>query len=376
MRQHNLIGRRILLINTEGSIKTILSWSPNIAGLHVGMPLQKALNISKEIIPIEIDKPYCKEIHDKILKILTYMSPMVEDAEFGHFYIGLGNISRIYMGEQKLTNEIQINIPKGFYPQIGIGKGKFTSYLAALSAIPGQSLKVPEDYITFLNQFSVDILPIKYRMKTKLHEFALHNLGDITKLTITALQAQFGIMGKFLWELANGIDNRSINSVKMEEIIIEELIFDEPINSWSAIFLAIDVLIKRAFLSSNLNGRYVSTINIKGTLFRGRIWDKRITLKKPIGNEILAIERIKGALDRTTLPAALEDLTVKLSGLTKEPRHQLSLFRDIRRKENLKQYIRQMKATFKNTPPIYHVKEVEPWSRIPERRHALVEYIF
>ena len=219
MRRRNLIGRRILLINTEGSIRTVLSWSPNIFGLHVGMPLQKALNITKEIIPIEIDKSYYKEIHNKILKNLTYISPIVEDMGFGHFYIGLGNISRIYMGEQKLTTEIQSNIPKKFYPQIGLGEGKFISYLAALSAPPGKSLKAPEDSKVFLNQFSVDVLPIKYEIKAKLHEFALHNLEDITKLTVASLQSQFGTKGKFLWELANGVDNRHLNSVKIEEII-------------------------------------------------------------------------------------------------------------------------------------------------------------
>ena len=376
LRQHNLIGRRILLINTEGSVKTVLSWSPNISGLHIGMPLQKALNITKEIIPIEIDKSYYKEIHNKILKNLTYISPIVEDSGFGHFYIGLGNISRIDMGEQKVTNEIQSNIPKELYPQIGIGEGKFISYLAALSAPPGKSLKAPEDLKVFLNQFSVDVLPIKYEIKAKLHEFGLHKLRDITKLTVTSLQSQFGFKGKFLWELSNGIDNRYINSIKIEEIIIEKLIFDEPINSWASIFLSIHVLIKRAFLSSNLNGRYIRPIDIEGKLLGGRIWNKRISLKKPVANEILAITRIKETLDGIILPGELEDLTIRLSGLTKEPRHQLSLFRDIRRKENLKQYISQMKATLKNPSPIYHVRAVEPWSRIPERRYALVQYIF
>ena len=35
----------------------------------------------------------------------------------------------------------------------------------------------------------------------------------------------------------------------------------------------------------------------------------------------------------------------------------------------------QLKARLRVQPPIYQVREVEPWSRLPERRQALVPYV-
>jgi DNA polymerase-4/protein ImuB len=35
--------------------------------------------------------------------------------------------------------------------------------------------------------------------------------------------------------------------------------------------------------------------------------------------------------------------------------------------------IHQLKHRYGESP-LYHVVEVEPWSRIPERRHALISY--
>jgi hypothetical protein len=35
--------------------------------------------------------------------------------------------------------------------------------------------------------------------------------------------------------------------------------------------------------------------------------------------------------------------------------------------------ISQLRARLKIAPPIYQVRELEPWSRIPERRYALVQ---
>ena len=50
---------------------------------------------------------------------------------------------------------------------------------------------------------------------------------------------------------------------------------------------------------------------------------------------------------------------------------QKSLFSDIRAKEHLAEDIRQLELKLGN-PQVYTVKEVEPWSRIPERRYALI----
>jgi hypothetical protein len=36
--------------------------------------------------------------------------------------------------------------------------------------------------------------------------------------------------------------------------------------------------------------------------------------------------------------------------------------------------LRQLGARLGVQPPIYHVREVEPWSRLPERRQALVPF--
>jgi DNA polymerase-4/protein ImuB len=73
------------------------------------------------------------------------------------------------------------------------------------------------------------------------------------------------------------------------------------------------------------------------------------------------------------LPGPLEDVSLTLKELTGEAGLQGNLFQDIRRRNQLRQAIAQLKAS-QGRNPIYEVKEVEPWSRIPERRRALVTY--
>ena len=78
--------------------------------------------------------------------------------------------------------------------------------------------------------------------------------------------------------------------------------------------------------------------------------------------------------DAIALPAPLESLAITLSGITGDSGRQESLFSDVRRRAQLDDAVRQLRARLGRRPPIYRIREVEPWSRIPERRRALVAY--
>jgi hypothetical protein len=78
------------------------------------------------------------------------------------------------------------------------------------------------------------------------------------------------------------------------------------------------------------------------------------------------------------LPGAAEAMRLELVGLTAETAHQemlpggLGTLRS-RRIRPLVEVARQLKQRYGESP-LYRVVEVEPWSRIPERRHALLAY--
>ena len=70
----------------------------------------------------------------------------------------------------------------------------------------------------------------------------------------------------------------------------------------------------------------------------------------------------------------ITELELELSGLTAESGKQAGLFIDhTRRREQLDDMVRHLKVRFGQSP-LAQVVEVEPWSRIPERRYGLMEY--
>ncbi|MCH7706495.1 MAG: DNA polymerase Y family protein, partial [Chloroflexi bacterium] len=83
---------------------------------------------------------------------------------------------------------------------------------------------------------------------------------------------------------------------------------------------------------------------------------------------------IKSRLEYQTLPGPLEDMSITFKNLTGEAGRQESLFHDLRRRDQLRDTVAQMETAYGHNP-IYQIREVEPWSRIPERRQALVPFV-
>ena len=61
---------------------------------------------------------------------------------------------------------------------------------------------------------------------------------------------------------------------------------------------------------------------------------------------------------------------MKITGLGYRRGRQKSLFSEVRARDHLLEDIKQLEFRL-GSPQVFKIKEVEPWSRIPERRYAL-----
>jgi DNA polymerase-4/protein ImuB len=83
---------------------------------------------------------------------------------------------------------------------------------------------------------------------------------------------------------------------------------------------------------------------------------------------------IKSALSRRSPERPVEELEIELVGLSAESGKQASMFEGKGKLwRQVEEAVRQVGMQAGGRPPTGRVMEVEPWSRIPERRMALVE---
>ncbi len=373
-RMPELRNRHVLLVRTEGSQRTIADYSPSLSGVQPGMQLRQAVTFARSARLVEADDSYYDSMFDQILDALSQRSPDVEEAGPGCAYVGMDGLQDLYGGDARLILALHRAIPDHYGAHVGAGRGKFEAYLAALSAKPGAAFRAPPD-LSFLEGFPVDVLPVSFKVRAALHQFALHVLGDVAALPLGAMQSQFGPIGKRIWELASGADNDPVIPRRVEETISESLSFAEPVSALEHIVLGAEVLLGRVFQRPERRGRCARLITLQAHVWRRAAWGKRFTFKAPVGEPHQAMSRIKSGLENATIPGPLEDLVIVLESLTGETGHQSSLFQEVRKRRQLQDAIRQLDAVLGEETPIFHIRDVEPWSRIPERRHALLPVV-
>jgi DNA polymerase-4/protein ImuB len=355
----------------------VLDSSAEAHGVNAGMPLAGAMARCKDAVLVQADAPYYNSTFDKLVQALELRSPVVERDGLGCAYVGLDGLELMYGGEARIVAALLQAAPPEFNPRVGVAGGKFPAYVAAVTAKGGRATRVPSDaagMAAFLGGLSIGLLPLSWANKTRLHRFGIHTLGQLSALPEGAVQAQLGAEGRRAWLLASGVDNSQLTPHRTQQAVEEWLTFPSPTITWGPILTGLSTLLGRAFARPEINGRYVRTATIESRVYRLPPWVKRFGFKEALGSKDRALFALKSRLDSVTLPGPLEDMKLTLAGFTGESGIQTNLFSDVRKQEQLKEMMRQLEALLGGKPPIYQMKEIEPWSRIPERRQALVPF--
>ena len=365
--------RKAVIFQQHGSRRIVLDASHTARAISPGMPLQEALARCKDAVPIEADNARYEQEFNNIVLRLGDRSPVVESAGLGCAYVGLGGLQNTYGSEERLMEMLMQAVPSYLEPRMGVSTERFPAYLAALRTEPGGVYKTTQNIREFVASWSIDVLPIEWRIKARLHGFGLNTLGQIAECTIGPIQAQFGKVGGRIWHLAQGIDDTPLVPRRQEEEFQESLTFPATTGEIATLLMALEILLSRIFAKPEVRGRYARVALLEVTVYNKPTWQRRIIFKTPVGERRQAHFVIKASLEGITLPGPLEDVSLTLKELTGEAGLQDSLFREVRQREQLRQAIAQIKVS-QGRNPIYQVREVEPWSRIPERRQALVTY--
>jgi len=370
VRRHpDIEGRAAIVTYTEGSQRLVLDHSPGLEGLARDMPLQQALARHGDAELLQSDIPYYRAVFNEILDKLEQKSPLVEGAEAGCIYIGADGLQLIYADDNALANAVR-EVVAEFSPYIGIAENKFLATLAAQHSTTGNCKILDGGIDAFLKDLPCDVLPISMKSKSKLRDFGLATLGQIATLQPGPFQSQFGPEGRRIWELARGYDTTPLYPRFMEEAIEENAMLQSVTVSLDAILVAVESILARIFARHTMKERGIRSLTLWTRSWNAENWEKNINFKEPAMDVRSAVTRIKRTLEDYPQPGPVEQAGIKITGLGYPRGRQKSLFSDIRAKEHLADDIKQLELKLGN-PQVYTVKEVEPWSRIPERRYAL-----
>lgn len=375
-------GRPLVLGGAPGERKVVQLCSPEAeaAGVRPGLPLREVVPLCPDAMVLQPDPVRTAAVLEAVLADLQHVSPIVEPAEDGYFFLDLRGLQGMYGDLEVLEHAIHAAVPALLRPRLGFANGKFAAAVAARNAEPGATAAacvVPAPHTrAFLAPLSVrHLLMFDGDVHHRLELLGVRTIGDLAALPFSAVQAEFGPPGAHAWRVAHGKDTEPVIARPLIATIQDGLRFDDPLGSVEAVMAAIDQLLAHTYSQPALQGRSVRQVRLRALLSDGTSWERLYTFKEAFSSRDATRRALKSKLDLPNglPPAPIDELALELLGLGGEAARQPGLFvARARQLAEIAEAARQLRARFGRVP-LYHAIEVEPWSRIPERRWALVQ---
>jgi len=375
------------------------------AGVRPGMTVSQAIGLCPTLRLCEPDPVHYDERFARLLAALNEVSPVVEPGELGLAYVGGDGLEGIYGPPERIVSAIQMRIaecglrnvsesveqqtnspgnsafrnPQSAF-RVGWGKGKFTAWVAASRAKPGEAVIVPAGGEgQFLAAQPISVLPLDPDTHRRLRQLGIRTLGALAALPEEAVTAQFGAVGRRLWRLAAGHTVEPVVGGVTPEPIVAALTFFTPVGERDLLERALDQLIARALKDPRRIGWRVQAVRLRAEVEGGRSWLADILLKDPTADVARVAAPLKTRLEQAPPAGAVTRLVLELTAFAPGTT-ELQLFaRDAvaaaraGQRRALESAAREIQQRLKRTC-LYHVIEVQPWSRLPERRYALIDF--
>src|SRR5258706_10450186 len=244
----------------------------------------------------------------------------------------------------------------------------------------------------FLASQPISVLPLDSDIHRRPRLLGLRTLGARAALPEAAVTAQFGALGRRLWRLAAGRIAEPVEGRNAPEPIVAALTFFTPIGERELLVHSLDQLIARALNHPRRIGWRVHAVRLRADLESGqmdsdaeyhaitnRSWLVNVLLKDPTADAGRIGAPLKTRLEQSPPTGAVERLILEFTAFAPGTT-ELQLFaRDAQaaaragQQRALQSAAREIRMRVKRSS-LYHIVEVQPWSRLPERRYALIDY--
>jgi DNA polymerase-4/protein ImuB len=380
LRAPHLAGRPLAIGEPPPGDNAVVDCSSEASamGVRTGMPLRDARTIVPELIILPPDPVHYARSSDALLDALEDAEPLVEPGDDGVVFAAI---------DPYADDEAQLDAAArlvdaartcgGVTASAGAAANKFVAWCAAAVSAPGEATVVPAGREqAFLAPLSTSFLPVSYQAQRKLALYGLRTIGDVAELAAGAAQAQFGREGRRLRELAHGIDTTPFRPRERRQPIAGTLAMPAPTVNSAALLIGARQLAGRLLQQPAMRYRQVRQLRLRLAILDGGSWERTLTFREPLSDEDGIAFVLKKLIEPLQLAGPVESMSLEFIGLTGETGKQRSLlFADqARRRAQLLAALRQLKAQFGGESQVARMVEVEPWSRIPERRYALIDY--
>ena len=375
-----MLGKPVALAPEPGGPQVVgqVSGAAEAFGIHDGMRLGEALSRCPGLGLVPPDGERAVEAWERSLALLEGIGAAVESVRPGEAFFELDGLRALWGRPEGVLSRARRRLERP--ARLGAGPTRLCAYAAALGARPRRGpVIVPAGAArAFLASRPVGVLRERLEgdweragLPDTLERLGVETLGELAALPDAAVADRFGEPGLRARRLACG-EEGPLRPRPRRRPLAESLELPEGC-SGAQLERALELLTDRLLAHPARGGRTLRRLRLGAGLAGGGGWGTEVPLREASADRerlLLALTPRLGELPGPAVSLALRALDL---GPPAQDQRNLDRSPDERRRGRIAEAVRQARAAG-GRDAVLRVLDVEPDSRVPERRTMLTPY--
>jgi DNA polymerase-4 len=206
-----------------------------IKGVRSAMPMYQALKACPDAIVIRPNMEKYARVGGQIRDLMRGVTPLVEPLSIDEAFLDLSGTDKLHHGSPaqtlvKLVRRIETEV--GVTASIGLSHNKFLAKLASdLDKPRGFAVIGRAETLDFLGPRAVGtIWGVGASLRTRLENDGIRTINQLREMDEETLTVRYGSIGRRLYYLSRGMDNREVNPRGEAKTISAETTFERDIS--------------------------------------------------------------------------------------------------------------------------------------------------
>jgi protein ImuB len=347
-------------------------------GVVRGMRLGEALSRCPQLRLVPPDPEGVRALWNDVLDRLERIGAAVESDRAGIAYFLARGLEGIHGGDLAgVLSAARRALGPG--ARLAAAPSRFASYAAALQVRPRRVARplvvAPDEVRAFLAPLPAALLRVRPELQTLpevLERLGIRTLGEVAALPARAVAERFGHPGLLALDLARGKDTL-LEPRRPPEPVSERLELPEAA-SGPQLERALELLVARVLARPERRGRTLRGLAVSARFVAGGTWRASVTLRSASADPARIRLALVPRLAELPAPAGSIALEVAAFGPPAHDQGRLIDEEGAARRALLGEAVQQARQSAGDDAAM-RILDVDPRSRVPERRAALAPYL-
>jgi protein ImuB len=387
--RRGMLGRPVALAPEPSGPQVVgeTSGAAEALGIRRGMRLAEALARCPSLVLVPPDPPRAEAAWERSLRRLEALGAAVEPGQVGEAYFSLEALRGLYGSPEAVLGRARQAL--GTPARFAGGPSRLCAYALARRArasrrapvLSGEAARrlVADLPVAILGgrlagRRPATSLPDARKVEEAtvvdaLERLGVRTLGELAALPSQAVADRFGELGLRALRIACGVEG-PLRPRRPAEQLAERLELPEAASGTQLVH-ALELLIDRLLASPARRGRSFRRLRLEAQLAGGGGWRAEVALRDSCGERGRLRLVLTAKLERLPGPARVLGLRALETGPPSADQPRLARSPEDERRDRLAEGIRQARAVA-GRDALLRVVEVDPDSRVPERRMLLM----